>query len=115
MPTLTELQKKYGKKEEETPKEEFPPEWMLKKEEKKPREPKVRILNLHKLTEENLIIFIKQVNKIKPYECKHRFYDNSLSEITELIYKFREKGILDKNRNGWYFLKEESGENEIRD
>jgi len=62
---------------------------------------------LHLLTEENLIIFIKQTNKTKPYELKHRFYNNSVSEIHDLLDKLFQKGVLEKKNNGWIYLKNE--------
>lgn len=62
---------------------------------------------LHILTEENLILYIKQTRKTKPYELKHRFYNNSSFEIQKLLDILFQKGILEKNRNGWIYLKNE--------
>ena len=81
-------------------------------EEKKPKlESKIRKTpiiskpDLHILTEENLIIFIKQTRKTKSYELKHRFYNNSSYEIQQLVNILFQKGLLEKNRNGWISLR----------
>ena len=79
----------------------------VKIEEKLEDKPKVRVRRkqLHILNEENLIIFIKQTNKTKSYEIKHRFYNSSSSEIQDLLDKLFKKGLLVRNRNGWIYLK----------
>jgi len=74
---------------------------------KKSKKPRVISNQLHLLTEENLIIFIKQTNKTKPYELKHRFYESSASEIHDLLDKLFQKGVLEKKNNGWIYLKNE--------
>jgi len=79
---------------------------------KKPKKPRViPSIQPHTLNEENLIIFIKQTNKTKPYELKHRFYESSASEIHDLLDKLFQKGLLEKTRNGWIYLKKGSDEN----
>lgn len=69
------------------------------------RRPRTTRKQLHILTEENLIKFIKQTNKTKQYELKHRFYNSSSFEIQDLLNKLFQKGLLVKNRNGWIYLK----------
>lgn len=72
----------------------------------KPKTPRIiQTKQLHILTEKNLIIFIKQTRKTKSYELKHRFYDNTSHEIQQLVDKLFQKGLLEKNRNGWIYLK----------
>lgn len=71
---------------------------------KRPR-PKTTNKQLHILTEENLIIFIKQTNKSKSYEMKHRFYNSSSFEIQQLLDKLFQKGQLKRNKNGWISLR----------
>lgn len=62
---------------------------------------------LHILTEENLLIFIKQCNKTKKCEAKHRFYNSTALEISNMFEKFIKEGKLERNRNGWIYFKNE--------
>lgn len=58
------------------------------------------------LNEENLIRFIQEQERTKPYEMKIRFYKSSSYEIQKLLKNLFQKDLLKRNRNGWISLKE---------
>lgn len=59
---------------------------------------------LHILTEKNLIRFIQEQERTKPYEMKIRFYKSSSSEIQKILNSLFKKGLLTRNKNGWISL-----------
>lgn len=81
----------------------------IKKVERKPKKEKQKQdtekKQLHVLNEENLIIFIRQVNKTKKYEGLHRFYESTALEISNLIDKLIEEGKLARFGSGWIGIK----------
>ena len=58
-----------------------------------------------KLTEANVIKFVKQQKKSKVYEMKILFLDNSAQEITKIVNSLKKKGVIAANKNGWIYLK----------
>lgn len=57
------------------------------------------------LNEANLINFVKEQGKTKLYEMKIRFLDNSAYEIKKIVDSLMKKGVIVRNRNGWFHLK----------
>ncbi|MFW9971078.1 MAG: hypothetical protein ACFFDF_12865 [Candidatus Odinarchaeota archaeon] len=65
---------------------------------------------LHILNEKNLIRFIEEQERTKPYEMKIRFYKSSSNEIQKLLDKLFQEKKLERNRNGWISLIEDKKE-----
>jgi hypothetical protein len=64
-----------------------------------------RAKSLHVLNEKNLLIFVKQTNKTKKYEMKHRFYNSSASEIDKLVERLIKEKKLQRIKNSWIQIK----------
>lgn len=77
-----------------------------KTREKREQRPQVKATELHILNEENVLIFVKQVNRTKKYELKHRFYNSSSLEISNIIDKLLKEGKLQRFDYGWIGIKE---------
>ena len=67
--------------------------------------PQKRTEPLHILNEKNLLVFVKQTNRTKKYEVKHRFYDSSVYEIDQIVEKLIKEEKLERLINGWIQLK----------
>ena len=79
-----------------------------KKRSTKPKKPVIPGSSgpLHLLNKKNVMIFVKQVRRTKKYELKHRFYNESSLDISNLIDKLIEENKLQKFNHGWIGIKE---------
>ena len=59
----------------------------------------------HILNEENLIQYFKEVEKVKLYELKRYFHDNSSYQIKIQLNNLQKRKVLFKGKNGWYGLR----------
>lgn len=74
----------------------------------KPRTPRIpKKEPLHILNGKNLIRFIQEQERTKPYEMKIRFYNSSSYEIQKLLNKLFRENKIKRNKNGWINLTKE--------
>lgn len=65
---------------------------------------KVRELEHHELTEENIISYFRTVKYAKKYELYRAFTPHNTREIDKIVKKLYQEGTLRRNQNYWYSL-----------